>query len=86
MKDLDYPQIRHLIGKDWLATAAAGDRAVINPANGAEIGRIPQATAEDLSVQCAAPNRPLRRGRIARPPIVAQSCAGSPIFCGRTMR
>ncbi len=48
MNNLDYPQIRHLIGKDWLASATTGDRAVINPANGVEIGRIPQATAEDL--------------------------------------
>jgi succinate-semialdehyde dehydrogenase/glutarate-semialdehyde dehydrogenase len=48
MNNLDYPQIRHLIGKDWLASATTGDRAVINPANGVEIGRIPQATAEDM--------------------------------------
>lgn len=48
MKDLDYPQIRHLIGQDWTSHVNESDRAIINPANDREIGRIPQATAEDL--------------------------------------
>ena len=42
MKDLDYPQIHQLIDKDWLAPETIGDRLVINPANGIEIGRIPR--------------------------------------------
>ena len=50
MKDMNYPQMRHLIGKDWVAVATDTDRAIINPANGSEIGRIPQATAEDLEL------------------------------------
>lgn len=50
MKDLEYPEIRHLIGQDWIATATDKDRAVTSPANGVEIGRIPQASAEDLDL------------------------------------
>lgn len=50
MKDLEYPEIRHLIGQDWIASAADGDRAVTNPANGVKIGQIPQASAEDLDL------------------------------------
>ncbi|MGF3021883.1 NAD-dependent succinate-semialdehyde dehydrogenase [Methylobacterium aquaticum] len=48
MKDQDYPVIRHLIGGQWSATAKPDDRQVLNPANGQEIGRIPQATSNDL--------------------------------------
>ncbi|MBU4115486.1 MAG: NAD-dependent succinate-semialdehyde dehydrogenase [Gammaproteobacteria bacterium] len=48
MEDVNYPHIRHLVGQDWVASPTDGDRAVINPANGQEIGRIPQAAAEDL--------------------------------------
>lgn len=44
----NYPEIQHLIGQDWIASSNEGDRAIINPANGLEIGRIPQATAETL--------------------------------------
>lgn len=42
--------MRHLIGKDWAAVATDTDRAMINPANGSEIGRIPQTTADDLEL------------------------------------
>ena len=48
MKDQDYPVIRHLIGGQWSATAKPDDRQVLNPANGQEIGRIPQPTSNDL--------------------------------------
>ncbi len=61
----DYPHVRHLIGRDWIAGAAEGDRAVINPANGREIGRIPQVTAADLdrAVRSADAAFPLWKGR-----------------------
>lgn len=48
MNSSDYPDIRHMIGCDWLAASDDGDRAVINPATGADIGRVPQAATEDL--------------------------------------
>ena len=65
MKNTDYPHVRHLIDRDWIAGAADGDRAVFNPANGLEIGHIPQVTAADLdrAVRSADAAFPLWEGR-----------------------
>jgi len=50
MNDMTYPVIRHLIGPEWSAPEGEADRAVTNPATGLQIGRIPQATAQDLDL------------------------------------
>jgi succinate-semialdehyde dehydrogenase / glutarate-semialdehyde dehydrogenase len=45
---MDYPEIRLLLGGEWIGTADRQTRAVVNPATGREIGRVPMATSDDL--------------------------------------
>ncbi len=48
MKDKDYPEIQLFIGGQWLGAEGRETRAVLNPATGLEIARIPAAAAQDL--------------------------------------
>jgi succinate-semialdehyde dehydrogenase / glutarate-semialdehyde dehydrogenase len=45
----DYPKICHFIAGNWQCEELPDDRKVINPATGQSVGRIPQATADDLN-------------------------------------
>lgn len=49
-----YAKLELLIGGRWLQGAAGESEAVVNPATGEELGRLPHAAAEDLDAAIAA--------------------------------
>ena len=67
MKEMNYPTIQHLIGRDWIASPTPEDRAVINPANGQTIGQIPQASAADLDHAVHSAESAFRRWKNSSP-------------------
>jgi succinate-semialdehyde dehydrogenase/glutarate-semialdehyde dehydrogenase len=52
----DYPQIKMLIGGEWISDGGAGTMAVINPATEKTLGRCPKADADQLDAALAAAN------------------------------
>ncbi|BDI61677.1 NAD-dependent succinate-semialdehyde dehydrogenase [Qipengyuania nanhaisediminis] len=51
-----YPQVKMLIGGEWIADGGAGSFAVNNPANEQEVGRAPKVSKEQLDAAIEAAN------------------------------
>lgn len=49
-----YPQVKMLIGGEWIADGGDGSMSITNPATEAEIGRAPKASTEQLDAALAA--------------------------------
>ena len=49
-----YPQVKMLIGGEWVTDGGDGSFAVVNPANEKEIGRAPKVSSEQLDAAIAA--------------------------------
>lgn len=49
-----YPQVKMLIGGEWVSDGGNGSMAVVNPASEEEIGRAPKASTEQLDAALAA--------------------------------
>jgi succinate-semialdehyde dehydrogenase/glutarate-semialdehyde dehydrogenase len=72
---LSYPELRMLIGGEWLAGDGRVTETVLNPATERPLGELPHATSEDLDAALAAADSawsawrelaPDRRGRVLR--------------------